>query len=119
MNLHGVFHDLYAPGFPAQQAQMTLVVVLEWDRDDHGRHQFRVDMVGPNGKTALTVEGNSDVSDPDTTRPPPRTQLVMPMEHVTFPEPGAYNFQIKIKGQTFPGPSLYLMQSDEAAQSAD
>jgi hypothetical protein len=113
MNLHGVFHDLYAPGFPAQQAQLTLVVGMEWDRGDEGRYQFRADMVGPDGKTALTVEGHSEVSDPDPTRPPPRTQLVMPMENVTFPEAGEYSFQIKIKGETFPGPTLYLMKTDE------
>lgn len=119
MNLHGVFHDLYAPGFPAQQDEMTLVVVLEWDRKDQGRFQFRVDMTGPGGQIALTVEGHSDVSDPDPSRPPPRTQLIMPMEQVTFPEPGEYSFEIKIKGETFPGPTLYLMQADDATGPGD
>jgi len=98
---------------------MTLVVVLEWDREDHGRHKFRVDMVGPDGTTALTVEGHSDVSQPDPNRPPPRTQIVMPMENVTFPEPGHYGFEIKIKGRTFPGPALYLMKADVPAAPAD
>lgn len=119
MDLHGIFHDLYAPGFPAQQAQLTLVVVMEWDREDQGRYQFRVDMTDPDGEVALTVEGHSDVSDPDSTRPPPRTHLVLPMENVTFPKPGRYSFEIKIKGETFPGPTLYLMKTDEAAATAD
>ena len=119
LDLHGVFHDLYAPGFPAQQGQMTLVLVVEWDRNDHGRFQFRVDMMGPDAQTALTVEGHSDVSDPDPTRPPPRTQLVMPLENAIFPEPGEYRFEIRIKGQNFPGPVLHLMQADEATGAAD
>lgn len=116
MDLHGVFYDLYAPGFPAKQAQMTLVLVVEWDRGDHGRHHFRVDMVGPSGETSLSVEGHSDVDDPDPTRPPPRTHLMMPLEEVIFPIPGEYRFNVKIKGQTFPGPTLYLSEASEAGQ---
>jgi uncharacterized protein DUF6941 len=114
LDLHGVFYDLYAPGFPAKQAQMTLVLVVEWDRGDHGRHHFRVDMVSPNGDIALTVEGHSDVHDPDPTRPPPRTHLMMPMEEVIFPVPGEYRFDVKLKGRTFAGPTLYLTQGSEA-----
>ena len=117
LDLQGVFHDLYAPGFPAKQGEMTLALMIEWDRGDEGRYQFRIDMVGPSGKPGLTVEGHSDVSDPDPTRPPPRTQLVMPMKDVVFPEAGEYRFELKMKGQTLPGPTLYLMETreDEAA----
>ena len=114
LDLRGVFHDLYAPGFPAQQERMTLVVVIEWDREDHGRYQFRVEMVTPDEQIALTVEGHSDVADRDPTRPPPRSQLVMPLEKVVFPEAGEYRFDVKIKGQTFPGPTLYLVQTEDS-----
>lgn len=110
LEVHGVFHDLYAPGFPARQDRMTLVVCIEWDRDDAGRHRFRVDVRGPDGRPTLTVEGESEVTPRPADRPPPRTQLVMPLEHVVFPVPGRYDFDIRVKGHVMPGPALYLVE---------
>ena len=112
LDVHGIFHDLYAPGFPARQDRMTLVVSLEWDRDDTGRHSFRVDVRGPGGKPTITVEGQSEVTPRPADRPPPRTRLVIPLEDVVFPVPGSYEFDIKVKGHVFQGPTLYLVEVD-------
>ncbi len=114
LDVHGVFNDLYAPGFPAKQDRMVLVVVVEWDRQDEGRHRFRVDLEDDDGKPTLSVEGYSDVDRRPDDRPPPRTRLVLPLDEVVFPRPGAYRFQIRIKGRTYAGPSLYLVEADEA-----
>ncbi|MEZ4425113.1 MAG: hypothetical protein R3E98_17080 [Gemmatimonadota bacterium] len=113
LDLKGVFNDLYAPGFPAQHT-MALVVAIEWAHDDHGRFSFRVDLEDPNGKPALTVDGHTDVDARPAHQPPPRTRLIMPLEDVVFPMPGAYRFRIRIKGRTYDGPSLYLMESGPA-----
>lgn len=110
LDLHGVFHDLYAPAFPARQDRMTLVVAIEWDRDDAGRHQFRVDVRDPEGRPTLTVEGESEVTPRPADRPPPRTRLVMPLEHVVFPVPGRYDFDIRVKGRVMAGPILHLVE---------
>ena len=110
IDVHGVFHDLYAPGFPAGHDRMTLVVCIEWDRDDAGRHRFRVDVRGPDGRPTLTVEGESEVTPRPADRPPPRTQLVMLLEDVVFPVPGRYDFDIRVKGQVMPGPVLHLVE---------
>lgn len=110
LNLHGIFHDLYAPGFPARQDRMTLVLSLEWDRSDAGRHSFRVDVRGPDGRPTLTVEGQSEVTPRPAGRPPPRTQLVMPLEDVVFPVPGRYELEVKVKGNILAGPSLHLVE---------
>lgn len=110
LNLHGIFHDLYAPGFPARQDRMTLVLSLEWDRSDAGRHSFRVDVRGPDGRPTLTVEGQSEVTPRPEGRPPPRTRLVMPLEDVVFPVPGRYEFEVKVKGNVLAGPTLHLVE---------
>lgn len=117
LDLHGIFNDLYAPGFPAKQERMTLVVVVEWDREDEGRYRFRIDLRDPDGEPVLAVDGHSDVDRRPPDRPPPRTRLVMPLEEVIFPKPGAYEFRVTMKGHVFPGPSLYLVESDEAPAS--
>jgi hypothetical protein len=114
LDVRGVFNDLYAPGFPAKQDQMVLVLVVEWDRDDEGRFRFRVDLEDEAGKPTLSVDGYSDVDRRPADRPPPRTRLVMPLEEVVFPRPGPYTFRIAMKGRTFTGPSLYLVESSES-----
>jgi hypothetical protein len=114
MDIHGVFNDLYAPGFPAKQDRMVLVLVVEWDRDDEGRHRFRVDLEDEDGKPSLSVEGHTDVDRRPADRPPPRTRLIMPIEEAVFPRPGPYRFMVRMKGQTHTGPSLYLVEADEA-----
>lgn len=113
LELHGVYHDLAAPGFPAQQDRLVLVLVLEWDRTDHGRFRFKADLEDEDGKPSLTVEGETDVRTPVPGNPPSRSQLVMPMEGVIFPKPGQYQFRIRVKGQTLDGPGLYLMEVPE------
>ncbi len=114
LDVHGIFNDLYAPGFPAKQDRMVLVLVVEWDREDEGRYRFRIDLEGPDGKPSISVDGHSDVDRRPADRPPPRTRLVLPLEEVVFPTPGAYQFKVTMKGHAFPGPSLYLVESDEA-----
>lgn len=112
LDVRGIFHDLYAPGFPARQARMTLVLALEWDRADSGRYTFRVDIRGPDGRTTLTVEGHSEVTPRPADRPPPRTRLVLPLEDVVFPEPGRYDFRVTAKGRALRGPVLYLIRME-------
>lgn len=114
LDMRGVFHDLYAPGFPARQERMFLVLAVEWDRIDEGRYAFRVDVTGPDGRPTLTVEGESHVTARPADRPPPRTRLVMPLEKVVFRVPGQYDFHVTLKGRTLQGPTLYLMQTTEA-----
>ena len=114
LDVHGVFNDLYAPGFPAKQDRMVLVLVIEWDREDEGRYKFRVDLEGPDGKPSISLDGHSEVDRRPEDRPPPRTRLVMPLEEVVFPQPGPYTFKVTMKGHAFRGPSLYLVESDEA-----
>ncbi|NIP56489.1 MAG: hypothetical protein GWM92_00145 [Gemmatimonadetes bacterium] len=114
LDIEGVFNDLYAPGFPAKQDRMVLVLAVEWDREDQGRYNFRVDLQGPDDRPSLTVDGHTDVDRRPPERPPPRTRLVMPLEDVVFPAPGRYRFQVRMKGRTLEGPSLNLVETEGA-----
>jgi hypothetical protein len=109
LDIHGVFTDLFAPGFPARQDRVVLVLVIEWDREDEGRFTFRVDLVAPDGKPTMTVSGHTDVDRRPADRPPARTQLVMPLETVIFPSAGAYRFMVRVKGRELEGPTLHLI----------
>lgn len=113
LDLHGVYHDLSAPGFPAQQEKLVLVLVLEWDRSDHGRYLFKADLEDDEGKISLTVEGETEVQSPPADQPPARSQLIMPMEGVVFPHAGQYTFRVKVKGEVLNGPGVFLMEIPE------
>ncbi len=110
LDVHGVFNDLYAPAFPALQDHMVLVLVVEWSRSDSGRYRFRAELIDPDGKPTLSVEGHTDVDSRPEDRPPARTRLMLPLEKVVFPEPGAYRFKVQLKGRWYEGPSLHLIQ---------
>jgi hypothetical protein len=112
LDIHAVLNELSAPGFPARQDRMVLVVVLEWKPEDQGRFALRVDLLAPDGKPSVTVNGHTDVAPRPPGHPPARTQLVMPLELVTFPTPGPYRFRVRVKGQDMEGPTLHLMTTD-------
>ncbi|MEQ1856425.1 MAG: hypothetical protein ABL963_08145 [Longimicrobiales bacterium] len=118
LDIHGVYHDLSAPGFPARQDRLVLVLVLEWDRTDHGRFLFKADLEDAKGQVSLTVEGETEVHLPAPGSPPARSQLIMPLDDVVFPRVGQYQFRIKVKGHTFEGPGLNLMEAPGDPTSA-
>lgn len=118
LHVHGIYHDLSAPGFPALQDRLVLVLVLEWAREDHGRYLFKADLQDEDGNVSLTVEGETEVHRPSPDRPPARSQLILPLEDVVFPRAGQYAFRVRVKGYTLQGPSLYLMQSSGDEGSA-
>jgi hypothetical protein len=117
LDVHGVYHDLAAPGFPAQQDLLVLVLVIEWEREDHGRYLFKADLEDEDGKVSVTVEGETEVHRPSTNFPAARSQLIMPLENIVFPHAGQYQFRVKVKGFTLDGPGLYLMEAPEDAVS--
>ncbi|MGW8268497.1 MAG: DUF6941 family protein [Longimicrobiales bacterium] len=115
LDVRGIFHDLLAPGFPAVQERMVLVLVIEWGRKDQGRYALKAELVAPGGTVVLTVDGHSEVEARPAVRPPARTRLLMPIERVVFPKPGKYHLRVIVKGERFRGPSLHLMEMEGAA----
>ncbi len=118
LDLRGVFNELSAPGFPAKQDRMVLVVAIEWGPLDQGRYEFRVDLMSPDDKPVLTVEGHTDVDLRDAHQAPALTRLIMPLQDVVFPVPGRYRFSIRVKGREVGGPSVYLSSVGEPAAQA-
>lgn len=114
LDVHGAFHDLAAPGFPAKQDEMVLVVALEWGPGDGGRYRFKVDLKGGGPHPSFTVNGETEVKARSPGDRPARTYLVMPLKDIVFPAPGRYELELKIKGQMVAGPPLHLWEVAEA-----
>jgi hypothetical protein len=101
LDITGIFDELQAPGFPAVQDRLTVVFVMEWSESERGRREFRADLVDERDRKVLTIEGHTDVAVREGGRPP-RTQLLMPLERVIFPEAGAYRFILHVEGTATP-----------------
>lgn len=117
LDVHGAFNDLAAPGFPAQQDEMVLVVGLEWAAEDAGRHAFKVELTGDGGQPCFTINGETEVTSRGPDGRPARSYLIMPLEEIVFPAPGAYRLELKIKGQTLSGPPLHLWEVPGPAEN--
>ena len=111
LNIHGVFHELHASDFPARQDHMVLAGIVEWNRHEHGRIPFRMDLTDPAGMSIFTIEGHTDVESLPQSKVPAKTQFMLPMTNVMFPAPGRYQMRIDFNGAEMAGPSMYLLRS--------
>ena len=114
MDVHGVFHELYAPGFPARQDALTLVVTLEWDDDERGEIDFAVNLMDPGRSPVLTVNAQTTVEDQYAVHRPARTQMAIPIDGLVFPRPGAYEFELTVGDAKQALAPLYLVQDENA-----
>ncbi|GMV04167.1 MAG: hypothetical protein AMXMBFR53_04480 [Gemmatimonadota bacterium] len=117
LDVRGAFNDLAAPGFPAKQDEMVLVVAVEWAAGDAGRYQFKVELKGDAPKPSFTVNGETEVHPRAPGERPGRTYLIMPLQEIVFPQPGAYQLELKVKGETVRGPLLHLWEVDDGAMN--
>lgn len=97
LDLNGVFHQLLAPGFPASQEAMTLVINLEWDQGEFGEVEFEIHLMGPDHQPVFRIQASTDVVRDGGA--PPQTRIIIPLEDVFFPLPGVYEFEVSA-GQT-------------------
>ena len=115
LDVHGVFHQLYAPGFPAKQDRMVLALAVEWDTEGEGRRDFKIDLVDPGQSPCLTISGHTEVSARKDGEAPPQTRLILPMEEVVFPLAGTYFFDLQVGDERVSMAPLHLIENDEAA----
>jgi Family of unknown function (DUF6941) len=110
LDLLGVFNELFAPAFPARHGRLVLAAMLVWDAGEQGRVDFRVDLRGADGTSVYTVDGHTEVMERAPPAPPPKTQLVLPLHDVLFPNAGRYRFEFVVAEQHVQGPSLFVLQ---------
>ena len=114
LDVHGVFHQLYAPGFPAKQEMMVLALSIEWDVEGVGSKEFKIDLMDPSGSPALTISGGTEIIARVPGDAPPQTRIVLPMQEVVFPQAGTYMFELKVGDETVRLAPLHLVESQDA-----
>lgn len=107
LDLEGIFNELRAPGFPAVQDRMTVVLAISWGAEEAGRQPIRADLIDDADELILTIQGHTDVPEADAeTRP--HTRLVMPLEDVVFPHEGRYTLRLTAAGGQHRTCTLYV-----------
>ena len=114
LEIRGIFDELRAPSFPARQPRMRLAGLVSWSDGERGRVPFLIELLDPGDKAVFTIQGFSEVEESPGSAAPPRTQLNLPLEDVTFPEPGRYRIRLEVEGTQVYGPSLYLGKAHDA-----
>ena len=114
MDVHGIFHELYAPGFPAKQDRLTLVTTIEWDATERGAIDFTVNLLDPQRAPALTINAQTQVEDQYAVHRPARTQMAIPIDGLVFPIAGSYEFQLTVGEHTEPLTPIYLIEDANA-----
>ncbi len=110
LDIHGVFHQLYAPGFPASQDRLTLAMAVEWDPAERGKIEFSIELVDPARSPVLSITGHTDVGEQLPLQGPPQTRLIMPLENVMFPADGTYAFELVVGGERLRIAPLHLIK---------
>ena len=114
MDVHGIFHELYAPGFPAQQERLTLVTTIEWDASERGAIDFSVNLLDPDRSPVLTINAQTQVEDQYAVHRPARTQMAIPVDNLVFPRAGAYEFELTVGEVKQALAPIYLIEDAHA-----
>ena len=114
MDVHGIFHELYARGFPARQDRLTLVTTIEWEASERGAIDFTVNLLDPDRAPVLTINAQTQVEDEYAVHRPARTQMAIPIDGLTFPRTGTYEFELTVGEHKQPLTTLYLIEDAHA-----
>ncbi|MGH7471518.1 MAG: DUF6941 family protein [Longimicrobiales bacterium] len=108
LDVIGIFNELGAPGFPASHDRMTVVFVIEWTAAELGSQPLRADLIDQDDQLVLTIQGRTDVDRRSPDQPPAHTRVVLPLENVVFPHPGAYRFRLMAGASTVDALPLFV-----------
>lgn len=114
LDVHGVFHDLFAPGFPAEQTDVELLVVLEWSPAEAGSQPFSIDVLDPAGSPVGSVNGETQVRTPVQPGVPARTTIIARLDRMVFPQAGTYELVLEAAGERRPLLPLHLVLHSDA-----
>jgi hypothetical protein len=114
MDVHGIFHELYARGFPARQDRLSLVTTIEWTAEERGAIDFSVNLLDPDRAPVLTINAQTQVEDEYALHRPARTQMAIPIDGLMFPRTGTYEFELTVGEHKQPLTTLYLIEDEHA-----
>lgn len=110
LNVREISFQLYAPGFPAQQDEITLAAAIEWAPEERGSIPFTIELMDPKRAPVVTIRAETEVGEVQAVLGPPQTRLVMPLNDLVFQTEGTYEFELEVGGVRVPLAPLHLIR---------
>lgn len=115
VDARGIFTHLFARGYPAMQDRLVLVAEIEWGAEERGTVDFAVDLLDPSRSPVGTISGRTEVREPPSHEPPPRTVLSVPLTDVVFPSAGTYAFELRVGDEQAPLAVLHQIENPDVS----
>ncbi len=106
LNALGIFDTIRTLKFPCQHPRFTYVANIEFERNEVGKHPFKLSFVGLDGKDVMPpLSGEINVNPVGL-----RNSLVLQMNNIKFSEEGAYKFDLTVDGELICSEILKVLQ---------
>ena len=112
LNIMGIFHDIYAPEFPARHSSMHLVISLEAALGEYDQSRtFSIILMDDDAKTLMNISGPLQIPNADRGRKP-EVNVILNLNDVIFPQPGHYTFVVMVDDEHKGQLSLHVNKSE-------
>ncbi len=106
LNALGIFDTIRALKFPCLHPRFSYVANIEFERNEAGKHPFKLSFVGLDGKDVMPPLSGEININPATLR----SSLVLQLNNIKFPEEGAYKFELLVDGKSICTDYLKVIQ---------
>jgi hypothetical protein len=110
LNILGEFNVIVAARTPSKWTRMFLVLKLDADIGEIGKHLFRIRTIDPDGKPiAQDITGEIEFTPPRYEGIPGSGPLIFEIRDAVFPTYGGYEFEIHVGGSKIQTVPLYVV----------
>ncbi len=112
LNLLGIFNSIHAARFPATHPHLSLVLRVEARMGDEGTHPLEIKLVDEDGQQLFQVGGQLQLQGARPGRPM-TAQTVMDINHIQFPRPGTFTFEVFLGGRHLRSVAIHAFQAGD------
>ena len=118
LNILGIFDRITAQSFPAQHSRISLVLRFAAGLQEAGTHQVEIRLRDPSGGEVVRLNGQMQLG-PGSRGAGGVVKVphVLNLDGMVFPEPGLYNFDVRIDGEHHASIPLTMVDMGNGAQA--
>jgi hypothetical protein len=110
LNIMGIFHEVHASNFPARHSSMNLIATLGAEFGEWGQtRDFTIKLLDEDGNQVMDFSGQIEIPKGERGRKP-EVNIILGLNDVVFPKPGAYQFVILVDKDHKGELTLYVNQ---------
>lgn len=117
-NIIGTFTTIYAPQYPCNQPGLSLAIRIEGDPSELGRHHMELSFVDADYKAvrgSVTADFDLEKEKIPVEGIPLAFEAVLNIQDLRLPNPGSYEFVVKVDGRHLGSIPLYAIKVHQPA----